>query len=418
VRGEGSYVWDADGRATSTVRRALRGARRARAPAARRGDPRAGRALLFYSNVVYSDVRALAAERVAALAPEGLRRVFFCNSGTEANETALKLARKRPGRKRVSSMREASTAARSARSARRAWASTATRLPAAAEHAFVPYGDLPALQAAFEPRRGATAERRRRGDPRADPVDGRHPRRARRYFAALRALCDQRGALLVFDEVQTGFGRTGHAVLRRGRGRAPDLIAGAKGAGGGVPRAWSSCARTSRPRCTRRPGHDLRRRPLACAAMATIAQLIARRTCPATRARVGGHLAAAGATLRGVPRSAAAGLMLGVNLDRPAPSRDRRCAAGVLTAAARATPADPAAAAAHADRAEADECVAASSGARVTSRSDAGLPRRPRAPQASRPRRRPRRLERPLAPALAADLRAAEWNTLLAQAER
>ena len=57
--------------------------------------------LIFYSNVVYNDARAEAAEAIASIAPEGLQRIFFCNSGTEANETALKIARSHTGRRQV-----------------------------------------------------------------------------------------------------------------------------------------------------------------------------------------------------------------------------------------------------------------------------------------------------------------------------
>src|SRR5215213_11563363 len=60
----------------------------------------AGR-LLFYSNVVYSDVRAAAAERLVGCAPEGLTKAFFCNSGTEANENAMRMARMKTGREAV-----------------------------------------------------------------------------------------------------------------------------------------------------------------------------------------------------------------------------------------------------------------------------------------------------------------------------
>ncbi|HZJ71472.1 MAG TPA: aminotransferase class III-fold pyridoxal phosphate-dependent enzyme, partial [Planctomycetota bacterium] len=239
VRGEGSYVWDADGRRYLDMYGghcvALAGHGHPRLVAAIREQ--AGR-LLFYSNVVYSDVRALAAERVASLAPEGLRRVFFCNSGTEANETALKLARKSTGRKHVISMREGfhgRTLGSLGATGLGKYRDPAYPLPA--EHAFVPYGDLPALQAAFEAApRGADGQS---GVAAVilEPIPSMGGIRVApdSYFAAMRALCDQSGALLVFDEVQTGFGRTGTLFFGEGAGVRPDLIAGAKGAGGGVP---------------------------------------------------------------------------------------------------------------------------------------------------------------------------------------
>src|SRR5690606_18526513 len=94
VRGENATVWDTEGRAYLDLYGghcvALLGHCPPRVVEAVR---RQAGELLFYSNAMYSPVRAEVAQKLAALAPEPLRRVFFCNSGTEANETALKLAR-------------------------------------------------------------------------------------------------------------------------------------------------------------------------------------------------------------------------------------------------------------------------------------------------------------------------------------
>ena len=105
VRGEGPYVWDAEGRrfldfygghcVTALGHCPPRVVEAVQAQAAD---------LLFYSNAVYSPVRARAAQRLAEMAPEGMGHVFFCNSGTEANETALKLARKATGKRGVVAM--------------------------------------------------------------------------------------------------------------------------------------------------------------------------------------------------------------------------------------------------------------------------------------------------------------------------
>jgi acetylornithine/succinyldiaminopimelate/putrescine aminotransferase len=167
VRGEGSYVWDADGRRYLDMYGghcvALAGHGHPRLVAAIREQ--AGR-LLFYSNVVYSDVRALAAERVASLAPEGLRRVFFCNSGTEGQRDGAQAGAQvdRPQARDLDARGLPRAHARQP-GRDRGWASTATRpTRCRSEHAFVPYGDLPALQAAFEAApRGADGQQRRGG---------------------------------------------------------------------------------------------------------------------------------------------------------------------------------------------------------------------------------------------------------------
>ena len=105
ARGEGSYVWDIEGRKYLDLYGghcvALLGHSPTRVVEAIRKQ--AGQ-LLFYSNTVYNDTRARALERLGTLAPEGLRHIFFCNSGAEANETALKLARKHTRRPRILAM--------------------------------------------------------------------------------------------------------------------------------------------------------------------------------------------------------------------------------------------------------------------------------------------------------------------------
>ena len=365
VRGEGSYVWDAEGRRYLDMYGghcvALAGHCHPRLVAAIREQ--AGR-LLFYSNYVYSDVRALAASRVAALAPAGLRRVFFCNSGTEANETALKLARKWTGRKHVISMREGfhgRTLGSLGATGLGKYRDPAYPLPV--EHAFVPYGDLPALQAAFAAARGADG---RSGVAAVilEPIPSMGGVRVApdEYFAGLRAACDAAGALLIFDEVQTGFGRTGTLFFGEGAGVRPDLIAAAKGAGGGVP-AGVIFVREDISAAVHKgdQGTTFGGGPLACAAMATVAQLIADEDLPGNARRVGGHLAARLAGVKGVVSVGGRGLMLGVNLDRPAQEavaalRGRGVIAGGCEGDARQIRLLPPLTL---SRSEADECAAA-----------------------------------------------------------
>ncbi|MEM8601043.1 MAG: aminotransferase class III-fold pyridoxal phosphate-dependent enzyme, partial [Bacteroidota bacterium] len=102
VRGDGIDVWDHDGRHYLDFYGghcvALLGHCPPRVTEAIRQQ---AETLLFYSNAVYSPIRAEAAEKLVALAPDGLGRVFFCNSGTEANEAALKLARAFTGKQHV-----------------------------------------------------------------------------------------------------------------------------------------------------------------------------------------------------------------------------------------------------------------------------------------------------------------------------
>jgi acetylornithine/succinyldiaminopimelate/putrescine aminotransferase len=314
VRGEGSLVWDAEGRRYLDMYGghcvALAGHCPPRLVAAVREQ--AGK-LLFYSNLVYGEARARAAEAVAGLAPEGLRRVFFVNSGTEANETALKLARKHTGRKRVVSMAEGFHG-------RTLGSLAATGLskyrdpayPLSTEQRYVPYGDAGALGAAIDGETAAVI---------LEPIPSMGGIRVapRAWFARLRALCDEHGALLIFDEVQTGFGRTGTLFFGEQMGIRPDIITAAKGVAGGVPAGVvlvredvSAGVRSGEQGTTFGGG------PLASVAMATIAELIREQDLPGNAARVGAHLHARLSGLPGVVSVAGLGLLLGVNLDRPA----------------------------------------------------------------------------------------------------
>ena len=314
VRGEGCWVWDADGRRYLDLYGghcvALAGHCHPRLVEAVREQ--AGR-LLFYSNVVYSDARARAAEKVAALAPVGLQRVFFCNSGTEANETALKLARKHTGRRVVVSMADgfhgrtlgSLGATGMAKYRDPAW-------PIPVEHRYVPYGDSAALEAAVDRDVAAVM---------LEPIPSMGGIRIApdAWFATLRRLCDERGALLVFDEVQTGFGRTGTHFFGEGVGVTPDLITGAKGVAGGVPAGVVFVRDTVAARVSYGDqGTTFGGGPLACAAMAAVADILRDEDLPGNARRVGARLAERLAKVRGVTSVTGRGLMLGLNLDRPA----------------------------------------------------------------------------------------------------
>ncbi len=231
VRGEGPYVWDAEGTRYLDFYGghcvSLLGHCHPSVVAAVQAQ---AEQLIFYSNVAHSPVRARAARRLADLAPDGLGNVFFANSGSEANETALKLARTYTGRSGVVAMEQGwhgrtlgSLATTHDETYRAPYADV---LP---ETTWVPVGDLDAAEAVLssediaavllEPIQSIAGMR-------AMPAD---------YVQGLRALCDATGTLLIFDEVQTGVGRTGTFSMSDPLGATPDLIALAKSLGAGVP---------------------------------------------------------------------------------------------------------------------------------------------------------------------------------------
>ncbi|MFO8099700.1 MAG: aminotransferase class III-fold pyridoxal phosphate-dependent enzyme [Salinibacter sp.] len=186
--------------------------------------------LLFYSNVAHSPVRARAAQRLTALAPDGLGHVFFANSGSEANETALKLARKHTGRSGVVAL-EGGWHGRTLGSLATVH-DDAYRAPyrdVLPETTWVPMGDLGAAEAALAAEDVAAVI--------LEPIQSIAGMRAvpPEYVQGLRTLCDAHGTLLIFDEVQTGVGRTGTFSMADPLGATPDLIALAKSLGAGVP---------------------------------------------------------------------------------------------------------------------------------------------------------------------------------------
>jgi len=230
-RGEGSYVWDAEGNRYLDFYGGHCVALLGHCP------PRVVKAvqeqaetLLFYSNVAHNATRAQAAQKLVDLAPDGLGQVFFANSGSEANETALKLARTYTGRSKVVALEGAfhgRTLGALATTHKETYRAPYTDvLP---ETRFVPWGDHDALKDALAP-----------GDVAAvilEPIQSIAGMRMLPPVCApgLRELCDAHGTLLVFDEVQTGVGRTGTFSMSEHYGITPDLITLAKSLGAGVP---------------------------------------------------------------------------------------------------------------------------------------------------------------------------------------
>ena len=231
VRGEGPYVWDAEGIQYLDFYGghcvSLLGHCHPNVVAAVQEQ---AEKLIFYSNVAHSPVRARAAQRLAGLAPDGLGNVFFANSGSEANETALKLARKYTGRSGVVAMEQGWHG--------RTLGSLATThdekyrtpyLAALPETTWIPVGDLDTAEAVLASEEVAAVI--------LEPIQsiaGMQEIPAD-YVQGLRALCDATGTLLIFDEVQTGVGRTGAFSMSEPLGATPDLIALAKSLGAGVP---------------------------------------------------------------------------------------------------------------------------------------------------------------------------------------
>lgn len=188
--------------------------------------------LLFYSNLVYSDTRARAAEKLVSIAPGPLTKAFFCNSGTEANENAMRMARMSTGRENIITFSGGFHG-------RTADAISATFLgkyrdigkPNVPGHISAEFGDIDSVRAiADQSIAGIMLEpiQSMAGVRTAEPA----------FFSELRKLCDELGIVLIFDEVQTGVGRTGEWFFS-GTDAAgnvvPDVATLAKALGSGIP---------------------------------------------------------------------------------------------------------------------------------------------------------------------------------------
>lgn len=314
VRGEGCRVFDETGRSYLDLYGghavALTGHCHPRVVAAVREQ--AGR-LLFYSNVVFNDTRARALAAIASILPKGMSRAFLCNSGSEANEAAIKTARRVTGRRRIVSMENGFHGrTMGSLSATALGHYLADYAPGVPDHVFIPFGDLDAARAAIT---------RETAGVLLEPIQsmgGMHTA-SDDYVRGLRRLCDDAGALLMFDEVQTGPARTGAWWYGDHAGVVPDVITTAKGLGSGVPvGAMFAKDEVSARVKEGDQGTTFGGGPLACAAVeATIAVLREERLVE-NAARRGAEIASAASKLRGVTGIRGRGMLLGLVLDREA----------------------------------------------------------------------------------------------------
>ena len=185
--------------------------------------------LLFQSNAVALDIRADAAEQLIRVAPRGLERVFFVNSGAEANENALRMAMKATGRKKVLAITQGFHG-RTAAAATVTWnADKWYGFPAKPFEAnFITRDDIDAAKSMIDESIAAVI---------FEPVQGVAGAYdlSTEFIEALRSETRRHGVILIADEVQSGMGRSGHFFAVQAHGVDPDMITSAKALGGGIP---------------------------------------------------------------------------------------------------------------------------------------------------------------------------------------
>jgi acetylornithine/N-succinyldiaminopimelate aminotransferase len=231
ARGEGCVVWDVDGNSYLDLLGgiAVSALGHAHPAIVAAITEQAGR-LAHISNLYLHEPQVLLAERlIGLLGVDG--RVFFANSGAEANEAAIKLVRRRQGRERPVFVAAEHSFHGRTMGALSLTGKDSIREPFAPfglDVRFVPYGDADALRASVGDDCAAVFLEPGLGEGGVVPApDG--------YLRAARAACDNAGALLVLDEIQSGVGRTGAWFAFQREGIIPDVITLAKGLGGGLP---------------------------------------------------------------------------------------------------------------------------------------------------------------------------------------
>lgn len=323
ARGEGARVWDTEGReyldALSGI--AVVGLGHAHPKVTRAITEQAG-AIMHSSNLYRIPAQEALGDKLAAIS--GMDRVFFCNSGAEANEAAIKLARlhghKRGIEKPVVLVAEGSFHGRTLATLS---ATGNKKVQAGFEPLVegfhrVPYNDLEAV-------RRAAAERKDIAAVLVEPVQGEGGINCpdAGYLKGLRELCDEHSWLLMLDEIQSGMGRTGHWFAHQAEGITPDVMSLAKGLGNGYP--IGACLARGEAAELFGPGshgttfggnHMASRVGLAVIEAMEEDGLVARaaelgqRLLQGFQNRIG--------QLEGVRKIRGHGLMLGIELDRPA----------------------------------------------------------------------------------------------------
>ena len=234
VRGEGVYLFDESGNRYVDLVAGIAVCALGHAhPRITRAVADQAATLVHCSNLYHHEPAGILADRLAELA--GFDAVFFCNSGTEANEAAIKLARKVAWRKGETE-RTTILACNGSFHGRTFGSLAATDNaaykegfgPLPAGFAFTPFNDIAALERAIDDRTAAFLVEPVQGESGVLPA-------TREFLAAARALCTERGALLIFDEVQCGMGRLGTLFASQYYDVKPDAFTLAKSLANGLP---------------------------------------------------------------------------------------------------------------------------------------------------------------------------------------
>jgi len=266
--------------------------------------------LIFYSNSVINDLQAKFAERLGKACGYDDYQLFLVNSGAEANENALKLASFHTGRKRVIAFNKAFHGRTSAAVEATDNPKIVSPLNDNGNVTFLPLNDIDAARAEL-----------RKGDAAAVIVEGvqgvggiRIP--SADFLKVLREECDAAGSVLILDEIQSGYGRTGRFFAHQYSGIKPDLITVAKGIATGFPMGGVLISPKFTP-AYGQLGTTFGGNHLACATALAVLEVMESERLVENAARVGQHLLDSLKKIDGIKEVRGEGLMIGIEMDYP-----------------------------------------------------------------------------------------------------
>ncbi len=307
-RGQGALLWDAQGKEYIDCTAGIGVANIGHAnPAVAAAISQQAATLITCPGIFYNDVRARLMEKLVAVSPQGLQRVFLCNSGTEAMEAAIKFARISTGKNGfISAMRGFHGRSLGALSATFKYRQEFE--PLIPGHRFVPFNNFAKLQDAVDDNTAAIILELVQGEGGVRPAD--HD-----YVHEVRKLCDEKDILLIIDEIQTGFGRTGEMFASQLYGIEPDLMTLAKAIAGGVPMGAVLCSARIGSALGKH-GSTFGGNPLACAAACATIDYLVENDLPARARDLGKHFMQCfdHDSLKQVREVRQVGLMIGIEL--------------------------------------------------------------------------------------------------------
>ncbi|MBI4736319.1 MAG: acetylornithine/succinylornithine family transaminase [candidate division NC10 bacterium] len=335
IRGQAARVWDEAGREYIDCVAGVGVANVGHCnPAVVKAIQEQAARLITCNELFYNDARARCLDRLNRITPEGIDRFFLCNSGTEAVEGAIKFARMATGRTRVvAAMRGYHGKTLGSLSATWDKKYRDPFTPLVPDFIHVPYNNAAEFEKAIDDQTAAVI---------LEPVQGEGGVRpaAAGFFRAVRKACDDRGALFIIDEIQTGFGRTGRMFACEHFGVLPDILTMAKGIAGGIPMGAIGIDRRVGELEKQSHTSTFGGNPLACAAAVAAMDFLLERDLPNQAAVNGGHFME---RLRGIrsPRIREVrglGLMIGVELkEKAGPIAQAMLQEGVLVLLAGST---------------------------------------------------------------------------------